>query len=258
VGLPQAIGLGVATSIVAAIAAVAGRQELRKARLVERTPTTPGTSTQGGAVVEVKGRVTPAGQVVERRLAPRDAVWLHLRVEDHDGSSSRVLLDEVQAVAFLVDDGSGRMARVEPDRTQFAVTLETEPGWGSERDRGRVLELLAHRHVEDVVPSRLVWKERGLFVGDPVYVLGPAEAAAGPPQSEGYRAGPSTQLVLRSRPAARLTIAAMTEEAYVARLKKGGRGCLTFAVLVTLVGITLTTLAAATTVLDCDGGSDTE
>ena len=84
-----------------------------------------------------------------------------------------------------------------------------------------MLELLAHRHVKGVVPSRLVWKERGLFVGDPVYVLGPAEAAAGPPQSEGYRAGPSTQLVLRSGPASRLTIAAMTEEAYLARLKKG-------------------------------------
>ena len=50
----------------------------------------------------------------------------------------------------------------------------------------------------------------------------------------------------------------MTEEAYLARLKKGGRGCLTFAVLVTVLGVALTTLAAATTVLDCDGGSDTE
>jgi len=258
VGVPEAIGLGVATSIVAAIAAVAGRQELRKARLVERTPTTPGTSTQGGAVVEVKGRVAPAGQVVERRFAPRDAVWLHVHIEDHDGSSSTVLLDEVQAVAFHVDDGSGRMARVEPDRTQFAVTLGTEPGWGSEKDRGRVLELLAHRHVKDFVPARLAWKERGLFVGDPVYVLGPAEALAGPPQSEGYRAGPSTQLVLRSTTASRLTIAAMTEEAYLARLKKGGKGCLTFAVVMTVLGIVLTTLAATTTLLDCDSSSESD
>ena len=99
-------------------------------------PTTPGTSGQGGAVVEVKGRVASAGQVVERRLAPRDAVWLHLRIEDHDGSSSTVLLDEVQAVAFHVDDGSGRMARVEPNRTQFAVQLGTEPGWGSGKGSG--------------------------------------------------------------------------------------------------------------------------
>lgn len=153
------------------------------------------------------------------------------------------------------------MARVVPLAREDAVVTyggKVQSAWeyAHESTRDSVLALLRTRGVTDFDPKDLRWEERALFVADPVYVLGPADVAVGPPVAHGYRSSSSTQLVLRGTPGSPLTIAGMTEERFVAELKGSARrffGCATF---VAIFGLIVAVVALATTWLDCNPNSD--
>jgi hypothetical protein len=145
-------------------------------------------------------------------------------------------------VDFLVDDGSGRMARAVPrvhENAVVALDADRQSDSETEGSLERVLELLRAKGHTDFELPKLSWTERALYVGDPVYVLGHAEATVGPPVADGYRSTPSSQLVLRGTADRPLTIAAMTEEQFVAELKSRAGlyfGCATAVAIIGLVG----------------------
>jgi hypothetical protein len=253
VGTPDALAwAGIASAVTAAIA-YGGVRQRRRARLVERTPTTSAASLEGGEVVEIKGRVVAAEQTLETPLSRRSAVWMHVKVKEAQGSSSTTLVDEARAVEFLIDDGSGRMARAVPRAHENGVVAHDSDGqWENETEgpREHVLELLRASGHKDFDPTKLSWTERALFVGDPVYVLGHAEPIVGPPVADGYRSNPSSQLVLRGTAEAPLTIAAMTEEQFVARLKSSAATYFGCATAVAIIGFVVSLVALN----DCTGG----
>jgi hypothetical protein len=254
VSTPEALIWGGITAAVTAGLAYAGVRQMKRARLVERTPTTSAASLEGGEVVEVKGRVVAAEQTLETPLSRRSAVWFHVEVKEAQGSSSRTLVDQVRAVDFLIDDGSGRMARVVPRAHEKAVVaLDADRQWENETDglRKWVLELLRAKGHEDFEPTKLSWTERALFAGDPVYVLGHAEPVVGPPVADGYRSVPSSQLVLRGTADAPLTIAAMTEEQFVAELKSRAGMYFGCATAVAVLGLVASLVALMS---DCSSG----
>ncbi|HEY3815957.1 MAG TPA: GIDE domain-containing protein [Polyangiaceae bacterium] len=245
---------GAASAAVAAGFAFAGARRMKRARLVERTPTTPAASLEGGEVVEIKGRVVAAEQTLLAPISRRAAVWMHVKVVEAQGSSTSTLLDEARAVEFFIDDGSGRMARAVPEATADAVfALDAEKRWDNEDQGSRehVVALLEANDKKGFELTHLSWTERALYVGDPVYVLGRAEAGVGPPVVAGYRTTPSSQLVLRGTREAPLTIAAMTEEQYLRKLKSGAATYFGCAMVVAVLGVIATVFASScTTVVD--------
>ena len=120
----------------------------------------------------------------------------------------------------------------------------------------RICEFLRANGVTDFAPKSLRWTEQALCVGDPVYVLGPAEVTTGPPVAQGYRSIPSSQLVMRDTQESPLTVAAMTEEAFVAELNRLALGYFGCAVGVAILGAIVSILAFATTMMDCAQGSE--
>ncbi len=288
-GAPEATALAIVTAAVSVSFVVFGARQMRRARQVRRTPTTSAAKPEGGGLVEVKGLVAAAEESIEAPLAGREAVWAHTQVEEYqdsgDDGSWLTLVDEIKAFEFQVDDESGRTARVVPlakengivtgamdamwhplPSSEFQAKLEAQEGrpavtntFKGQPCPDRLLALLAARgwdgKTKKFDPTKLRWRERALFVGDPVYVLGPAEVTKAPPMVRGYRSAPSeSQLVMRGTATAPLTIAAMTEERYIGELTSAGQGFFGCAGIVAVLGLILSLVALTTQLLDCHGG----
>ena len=102
---------------------------------------------------------------------------------------------------FMVDDGSGQMARVMPAGANVILEKQNIASSGTFND--------AHPHLEAFLASRglkstsflgfnksMRYEEELIAPGDPVYALGPSRREPGPPVHDGYRMVPSSQLVL--------------------------------------------------------------
>jgi hypothetical protein len=159
----------------------------------------------------------------------------------HD-ETRRTILDDIHAAEFMVDDRSGKMARVVPARTRGGLTTKESARVGS---REQVLARLKKTGVTAFDPKKLSWRETALYVGDSVYVLGRGESTEGPPEADGYRTmQPSQQLVMRGSLDAPLVIAAMTEGDYLAQLRRKAASYLIWAFVVAAVGSLVSLLAA--------------
>jgi hypothetical protein len=263
VGTPEGTVWATVTAVVAAALAYMGARKNRLARLVERTPTTSAASAHGGDLVEIKGRVVAAERTLETLRAGRDAVWTDLQIEEYSETPGNdpswdTILHRTRAVEFHVDDGTGRVASVVLMARENAVTTlgdVAHPVFAG-KFLERIRKILQDSGKTAFDPEQLRWTERALCVGDPVYVLGPAEVTTGPPVVQGYRSIPSSQLVMRDTRESPLTVAAMTEEAFVAKLKGSAWGYFGCAAAVAVLGLIVSALAFATTLMDCAQGSD--
>ena len=236
----------VMTTLASGVLFYLAMRKRRHARVVERTPTTSATRPVTGNEVEVKGEVVAAEKTFESLVPRRRAVWCHLLVEEVDDAghdeTRRTILDDIHTAEFMVDDRSGKMARVVPARTRGGLTTKESARVGS---REQVLARLKKAGVTGFDPKKLSWRETALYVGDSVYVLGRGESVEGPPEADGYRTmQPSQQLVMRGSLDAPLVIAAMTEDDYLDQLRSKAASYLVWAFVVAAVGSIVSLLAA--------------
>src|SRR5579883_1302744 len=166
-GAPEAVVWGLISGLTSMGFALAGLRSRRRARLVADTPTSPATRGEPGDRVEIRGRVVAEGATIEAPLSGRQAVWVHVQVSEEQGSSRTTLVESVRAVPFLVDDGSGRTARVEPRASsdgvaEFDATIGGSWDAAHEGRRERVEALLKKSGKTGYDPKRLTWSERAL------------------------------------------------------------------------------------------------
>ena len=177
----------------------------RRARIIA-TPTSPIAAAAGNANVEVKGRIVPSEQgVVQTPFSGRHAVWTRVTVQElrSSGKSSywHTLLTEADGRPFMIDDGSGQMARVLPANANVILDKQNIASSGTFNDAQPHLEqFLASRGLKSTswlgFNKSMRYEEELLAPGDSVYALGPSRRDAGPPVSDGYRMSPGSQLVM--------------------------------------------------------------
>ncbi|MCC6527801.1 MAG: hypothetical protein IT373_34470 [Polyangiaceae bacterium] len=163
------------------------RGEVRTHERILRTPTTPIARISGAGVFEIVGRALPSEQgTVRSPLSGREAFIHNLTVSRTYRHEVRVLHQEVDRRAFLVDDGSGERARVLPlggaliARTRrygeggvhAAVVIGDLPSEPAALTAEGVAWLAARTGCS---PREVQIDERTIQAGDMVYVLGPAE-----------------------------------------------------------------------------------
>jgi hypothetical protein len=170
------------------------------------TPTTPIAQAPGNTVVEIKGRVEPSEQgVVQTPFSGRHAVWCRVTVQElrRSGRSSywHTILNEIDARPFLVDDGSGQQARVEPRGANVILDRQNIASSGTFNDAAPHLEaFLQSRGLKSTTwlgfNKSMRYEEEVLAPGDMLYALGPSRRDPGPPVYDGYRTVPGSQLVM--------------------------------------------------------------
>jgi hypothetical protein len=244
--------LGGVVFLVGIIVSVAGLKNWRRRSRILGTPTSPIAQAPGNALVEVKGRAMPSEQgLVVGPFSGRQGVWVRVLVEELRSSGRNrywvTMINECDGRVFMIDDGSGQMARVDPaganvmpQRLQIATS-------GTFND--------AAPHLQAFLASRgqtttgllgfnrtIRYSEELLAPMEPVYALGPSRRDAGPPINDGYRMVPSSQLVMFAAGGeeGELIVTNKTEDQLVAGLKWGlisGIGIMTVGFGIGVVGI---------------------
>src|SRR6185369_7796856 len=110
----------------------------RRSRII-KTPTSPIAHAPGNATVEIKGRVVPSEQgLVQTPFSGRHAVWTRITVQElrQSGRNSywHTLITEADGRAFMVDDGSGQLARVMPAGANVILDKQNVAGSGTFND----------------------------------------------------------------------------------------------------------------------------
>lgn len=186
--------------------ALANLGNFRRRQRILATPTSPIVQAPGNQPVEIKGRIVPSEQgVVQAPFSGRHAVWCRVTVQERrrSGRSSVwvTLLQDVDARMFLVDDGSGQLARIMPQGANVILEKTSVASSGTFNDAAPHLEaFLASRGLKSTnwlgFNKAMRYEEELLAPGDPLYALGPSRRDPGPPVSDGYRMVPSSQLVM--------------------------------------------------------------
>jgi len=228
----------VATTLTSGLLFYLGMRKRRLVSIVQATPTTSAAEPVSGERIEIAGRVVAAERTFESLVPSRRAVWCHLHVEEVDDvghdETRRTIFDDLHTAEFIVDDSSGRTARVVSPEVRGSLTTKESARTGS---REQVLARLKKIGVTGFDPKKLSWRETALYVGDPVYVLGRGETVEGAPEADGYRTmAPTQQLVMRGTHEAPLVLAAMTEEDYLRDLTKKSSSYFIWALVVAAFG----------------------
>ena len=177
----------------------------RRSRII-KTPTSPIAQAPGNGLVEIKGRFVPSEQgIIQTPFSGRHAVWTRITVQELRSSGRNsywhTLLTEADGRIFMVDDGSGQLARIMPLGANVMLDKQNVAGSGTFND--------AQPHLEAFLQSRglkstswlgfnksMRYEEELIAPGDPVYALGPSRREPGPPVNDGYRMVPGSQLVM--------------------------------------------------------------
>ena len=236
----------VITTLASGLLFYLGMRKQRLAAVVERTPTTSAAQPVAGGRIEVTGTVVAGEKTFETLVPGRRAVWCHLSIEEVDDSghdeTRRTVFDDLRTAEFIVDDRSGRTARVVPPQARSSLVTSDSAKAGT---REQVLARLKKIGVTGFNPKKLAWKEKALYVGDTVYVLGRGEVVAGPPEADGYRTMSATeQLVMRGTPEAPLVLAAMTEARYLQHLKGKAASYFIWGLVIAAAGALVSVLAS--------------
>jgi hypothetical protein len=204
----------------------------RRQRIIQ-TPTTPVAHAPGNALVEIKGRVLPSEQgIVQTPFSGRHAVWTRITVQELRSSGRNsywhTVLVEADGRVFMVDDGSGQLARVMPAGANVMLDKVNVASSGTFND--------AQPHLEGFLMSRglkstswlglnksMRYEEELIAPGDPVYALGPSRRDPGPPVNDGYRMVPGSQLVMFNGmgPEGELLLTNKTEQQLTSKLLTG-------------------------------------
>jgi hypothetical protein len=198
--------IGVGLTVIGGLVALANRTNWRRRQRILTTPTCPVAHAPGNGLVEVKGRILPSEQgLVQTPFSGRHAVWCRVKVEERRSSGKNsywhTLLTEADGRVFLVDDGSGQVARVEPTGATVMLDARNVASSGTFNDAAPHLEaFLASRGLKSTswlgFNKSMRYSEEILSPGDPLFAIGPSRRDPGPPVSDGYRMVPSSQLVM--------------------------------------------------------------
>ena len=181
-------------------------KNFKRRRRILAMPTVPVAHAPGAGLVEIKGRVLPSEQgIVQTPFSGRHAVWTRITVQElRSAGRSRhwhTVLTEADGRVFMVDDGSGQMARVMPAGANIILEKQNIASSGTFNDAQPHLEaFLASRGLKSTsflgLNKSMRYEEELIAPGDPVYALGPSRREPGPPVHDGYRMVPGSQLVL--------------------------------------------------------------
>jgi len=179
----------------------------RRQRIIA-TPTSPIAQAPGNGLVEIKGRIAPSEQgLVQTPFSGRHAVWCRVTVQElrSSGRSSywHTILTEVDGRLFMVDDGSGQMARVMPTAANVMLDKVSVASSGTFND--------AAPHLEAFLQSRGLKSTSWIGFNK------------GPPVHDGYRMVPSSQLVMfqGAGPDGELLLTNKTEDQLTGKLLTG-------------------------------------
>jgi hypothetical protein len=219
--------------IIGVIALIAGIPNLKRRARIIQTPTSPVAQATGNGPVEIKGRIVPSEQgVIAAPFSGRQAVWVRITVQEKrsTGRSSywATVVSETDGRPFMVDDGSGQMARVLPPGANVILDAQQVATSGTFKDAPPHLEgFLASRGLKTTsflgFNKSMRYEERLLVPGDNLYAIGPSRREAGPPVNDGYRMVPGSQLVLFAGAGGpgELILTNKTEEQLISKLRVG-------------------------------------
>lgn len=198
--------LGGILFLIGVIVTLANIKNFRRRQRIIATPTSPIAQAPGNGLVEIKGRIQPSEQgMLQTPFSGRYAVWCRVKIEElrSSGRSTywHTLLTEVDQRPFMVDDGSGQLARIIPHGANVMLDAQNVASSGTFNDAAPHLEgFLQSRGLKSTswlgFNKSMRYSEEVLVPNDPLYALGPSRRDAGPPVHDGYRMVPGSQLVM--------------------------------------------------------------
>ena len=204
--MPALLVIGGVLFLIGVIVVLTKHKNWKRRQRIIATPTSPIVHAPGNQLVEIKGRVVPSEQgIVLTPFSGRHAVWTRITVQElrRSGRNSywHTLLTEMDGRMFMVDDGSGQLARVMPAGANVILDKVNIAASGTFNDAQPHLEaFLASRGLKSTswlgFNKSMRYEEELLAPGDPVYALGPSRREPGPPVNDGYRMVPGSQLVM--------------------------------------------------------------
>lgn len=224
--------LGAIAALIGGLVALGNLKNWRRRQRIVATPTSPIAQAPGTGFVEVKGRIVPSEQgLVTAPFSGRQGVWVRVVVQEHRrrGKSSywATVIDEHDMRDFMVEDGSGQMARIRPQGATVMLDRQNVASSGTFNDAMPHLEaFLASRGIASTnwigFNKAMRYEEEILVPHEPLFALGPSTRQAGPPVSDGYRMAPSSQLVMYAMGGdAELILTNKSEEQLVSKLATG-------------------------------------
>ena len=231
--MPAFFVIGFILLVVGVILTLSNLKNWKRRQRIIATPTTPVAQAPGNQLVEIKGRVVPSEQgIIQTPFSGRHAVWTRITVQELRSSGRNsywhTLLTEADGRVFMVDDGSGQMARVMPAGANVVLEKQSIASSGTFNDAQPHLEaFLMSRGLKSTswlgLNKSMRYEEELIAPGDPVYALGPSRREPGPPVNDGYRMVPGSQLVMfmGMGPEGELLLTNKTEEQLTSKLLTG-------------------------------------
>lgn len=219
--------------LIGIVVGLSNLKNLKRRHRILATPTCPIAQAPGNGAVEVKGRILPSEQgVVQAPFSGRHAVWVRITVQElRSAGRSRywhTVLSEMDGRVFLVDDGSGEVARIHAQGANVMLEKQQVGTSGTFNDASAHLtQFLSARGLSTTgffgFNKSMRYEEEVLAPGDNLYAIGPSRRDAGPPVNDGYRVAPGNQLALFAAPgeAGELILTNKTEEQLVSKLLWG-------------------------------------
>jgi len=199
------LGSGIVVMLLGGVFALCSIDDWKTRRRFRSTPIQSIADAPGEGVVRIHGKVCPSDEgLVRVPLAERDAVWYCLTVSEQvqSGKSKtwKEILRRSDDRAFLVDDGSGQCAIVQPHGGKFLVEREEIAWIGLGSDPSDEFELfLAENGIKSTgilgFRKTLRCELQCISPDDTVHVLGPSRRP-GQGFNSFYRMSTSSQLVL--------------------------------------------------------------
>ena len=226
-------GFGGILFIIGVIVTLTNIKNWKRRKRIIATPTSPIVQAPGNGLVEIKGRVVPSEQgIIQTPFSGRHAVWTRITVQELRSSGRNnywhTLLTEADGRVFMVDDGSGQLARVMPAGANVVLDKQSIASSGTFNDAQPHLEaFLASRGLKSTswlgLNKSMRYEEELIAPGDPVYALGPSRREPGPPVNDGYRMVPGSVLVMFMGvgPDGELLLTNKTEEQLTSKLLTG-------------------------------------
>lgn len=192
--------------LIGVIVTLANIKNFQRRQRIIATPTSAIAQAPGNGLVEIKGRVVPSEQgVLQTPFSGRHAVWCRVKVEELRSSGKNstwvTILNEVDQRVFMVDDGSGQVARIEPMGANMILDARNIASSGTFNDaQPHIMAFLQARGLSTTswlgFNKSMRYSEEILSPNDPLYALGQSRRDPGPPINDGYRIVPSSQLVM--------------------------------------------------------------
>jgi len=231
--MPALLVIGGIAFVIGIIVTLSNLKNWKRRQRIIATPTSPIIQAPGNGLVEIKGRILPSEQgMIQTPFSGRQAVWCRVTVQELRSSGRNsywhTLLTEADGRVFMVDDGSGQLARVLPAGANVILDAHNVASSGTFNDAAPHLEaFLASRGLKSTswlgLNKSMRYSEEVLGPGDTLYALGPSRREAGPPVSDGYRMVPGSQLVMATGmgPEGELLLTNKTEEQLTSKLATG-------------------------------------